>query len=116
MGVDLLTTPAFRNAPFAMDQLEDLYKVACDIYRADGINFDIHPGNIKWDDERGRWVLVDLGPMPVIGADYFPRNSFARYFRKIWLDLHHLMKAVPIRSLDIEIPMSLSPTRPSRLA
>jgi hypothetical protein len=112
MGVDLLATPAFREMPFALDQLEQFYRIACDVYRSDGINFDIHPGNIKWDENGGRWVLVDLGPMPVIGADYFPRNSFARYFRKIWLDLHQLMKAVPIRSLDIEIPAAPSQTRP----
>jgi hypothetical protein len=104
MGVDLLTTASFRDSPFAMDQLEHIYKAACGIYQADGINFDIHPGNIKWDDRNSRWVLVDLGPMPTIGADYFPRDSFQRYFQKIWLDLHYLMKTVPIRSLDIEVP------------
>jgi hypothetical protein len=114
MAADLLATPGFRDAPFALDQLEYLYKAACEIYQADGINFDIHPGNIKWDG--GRWVLVDLGPMPVIGADYFPRGDFARYFRKIWLDRHHLMKAVPIRSLDIEVPLTPPQALPSRLA
>jgi len=103
MGIDLLATSTFREAPFALDQLEHVYKVACDIHRADGINFDIHPGNIKWNADAGRWMLVDLGPMPTIGADYFPRDGFARYFQKIWLDLHHLMKVVPIRSLDIEV-------------
>jgi hypothetical protein len=116
MGVDLLTTRAFREAPFALDQLEHIYKASCEIYRTDGINFDIHPGNIKWNPDAGRWVLVDLGPMPVIGADYFPRDGFARYFQKIWLDLHYLMKTVPIRSLDIEVPWPISPAQPSRPA
>jgi hypothetical protein len=116
MGADLLVMPGFRDAPFAIDQLEHLYEAACEIYRADGINFDIHPGNIKWDGNGERWVLVDLGPMPVIGADYFPRNNFARYFRKIWLDRHHLMKAVPVRSLDIEVPLTTSPAQPARPA
>ena len=116
MGVDLLITPEFRDAPFALGQLEHVYKVACAIYQADGINFDIHPGNIKWNADAKRWVLVDLGPMPVIGADYFPRDDFARYFQKIWLDLHNLMKTVPIRSLDIELPWPTSPAQPSRPA
>jgi hypothetical protein len=116
MAADLLATPEFRAAPFALDQLEYFYEVACEIYRADGINFDIHPGNIKWDDAGRRWVLVDLGPMPVIGADYFPRGDFSRYFRKIWLDRHHLMKAVPVRSLDIEVPAPLPSALPSRSA
>jgi hypothetical protein len=103
MGIDLLERPEFRGEPFALGQLEHIYKVACEIYRTDGINFDIHPGNIKWNVHAQRWMLVDLGPMPVIGADYFPRDDFARYFKKVWLDLHYLMQAVPIRSLDIEV-------------
>jgi hypothetical protein len=120
MGPDLLARREFREAPFELGQLERLYVTACEIYRADGLNFDIHPGNIKWDDGNGRWVLVDLGPMPVIGADYFPRDSFARYFRKIWLDRRRLMETVPVRSLDIGIPDPLaaieSPTVPGARA
>lgn len=101
-GVELLTRADFREVPFGLDQLEQIYETACEIYRKDGINFDIHPGNMRWSDEGQRWVLVDLGPMPTIGADYFPRGSFSKYLQKVWLDLHHLMATVPIRSLDIE--------------
>jgi hypothetical protein len=104
-GVELLTREDFRNAPLGLDQLEQIYETACEIYRNDGINFDIHPGNMRWRDKDKRWILVDLGPMPTIGADYFPRHSFREYFKKVWLDLHELIASVPIRSLDIEIPL-----------
>ena len=79
------------------------YNIACAIYDTEGINFDIHPGNFIWSKSKKQWFLVDLGPMPRIGADYFPRKNFQEYFQKIWLDLHGLMITVPIRSLDIQM-------------
>lgn len=91
------------NSPKVIKQLKEIYDEACKIYYKDSINFDIHPGNLIWSEDFQKWFLVDLGPMPEIGAEYFPRENFENYFQKIWLDLLFLMTAVPIRSLDIEI-------------
>jgi hypothetical protein len=103
-GLELLTDDGFQRAPFGVPLLTALYEAACDIYASCGINFDIHPGNVVWSHEREQWFLIDLGPMPSIGADYFPRHGFAAYFTKVWLDLHELMRTIPIRSVDILLP------------
>ena len=102
-GIELLQDPGFRSNPFAIDDLRGIYDAACSIYTTSGINFDIHPGNIMWSKDRKNWVLVDLGPMPYIGAEYFPRDSFELYFKKIWLSRNYLMDNVPFRSLNIVI-------------
>lgn len=102
-GFKLLGSEAFVKEPYALDQIKDIHSVACDIFHKDGINFDIHPGNMMWADDRHQWVIVDLGPMPTIGAEYFPRDNFKNYFQKIWLDLYGLIVDVPIRSLDINL-------------
>lgn len=100
-GFELLQDPDFRSFPYAIEDIKAIYHAACNIYRTTGVNFDIHPGNIMWSIIKNNWILVDLGPMPSIGAEYFPRDSFEDYFQKIWLDLNDLMINVPIRSLDI---------------
>ena len=103
-GFELLTEKKeLFDLQNVITQLREIYKESCYIYEKDGINFDIHPGNMIWSDEQKQWFLVDLGPMPQIGAEYFPRDSFENYFQKIWLDLPRLMVEVPIRSLDISI-------------
>ena len=104
-GWELLKNKSFRKKPYAITQLQEIYKEARDIYLKTNINIDIHPGNFQWSYSELKWYLVDYGSMPEIGADYFPRNSFESYFQKIWLDLHELIKKEPIRSLDISFSL-----------
>lgn len=108
-GFELLGDKMFIVEPFGIDQIREIYEIVNEVYFKDGINFDIHPGNFKWDGGRRRWFLVDLGPMPAIGAEYFPRHSFEDYMKKIWFDLRQLMVDVPIRSLDIVAPSNSLP-------
>ncbi len=104
---DLLGSPDFRSAPYALNQVKDIYLSACSLYKEEGINLDIHPGNFCWSDSKGTWFLIDAGPMPQIGASYYPRAGFEEYFKKIWLDLHRLVAEVPIRSVDLDfVPVS----------
>jgi hypothetical protein len=102
-GFQMMKTGASLSLLPAPEQLEKIHRTASDIYARTRINFDIHSGNMIWSEEKDRWVLVDLGPMPKIGAEYFPRGKFESYFQKIWVDVHRLMIDVPIRSLDINM-------------
>jgi hypothetical protein len=102
-GSDMLKGQSGPDVVRELDQIETIYRVASGIFHETGTNFDIHPGNMIWSEKRNRWFLVDLGLMPKIGAEYFPREHFRDYFQKIWLDRHRLMKDVPIRSLDIKM-------------
>lgn len=106
-GWELLENESFRKNPYGVKQLKEIYKEACGIYFRKKINIDIHPGNFQWNHIESKWYLIDYGSMPEIGADYFPRDSFENYFKKIWLDLHQLIKDEPIRSLDIDLPLPL---------
>lgn len=103
-GFEMLRDKRDASTLVHLEQIEEIHQVACDIYQKDGINFDIHSGNMMWSAPHQRWLLVDIGPMPKIGAEYFPRGNFKEYFQKIWLDVYGLMVDVPIRSLDIKIP------------
>ncbi|MDR0677790.1 MAG: hypothetical protein LBF57_03945 [Holosporaceae bacterium] len=101
-GFDLIKTAKdFWEKPIRIDQIKEIYDYACMQWERMGINLDIHPGNFLWSPSRKQWFFVDLGPMPKIGAEYFPRNDFKSYFQKIWIDLPRLMIDVPIRSVDI---------------
>ena len=100
-GHELLATNFFDKNTEAIKDLKkffDLYKKAV---RKLGINLDIHPGNFVWSKEKQQWFLVDTGPIPSIGSDYFPLNSFKSYFQKIWIERHLRMKKLPIRSVDL---------------
>lgn len=102
----ILEIPMMRN------QLNEFYMYACYLWSKFGINLDIHPGNFLWSTKRGRWFFVDIGPMPKIGAEYFPRNGFDSYFKKVWCDLHRLMVDVPIRSVDVAVDfVEIAPLR-----
>lgn len=103
---DMLENDDFRASPYALDQLKDIYVSACSFYEKTGINLDIHPGNFCWSEHKQQWFLIDAGPMPQIGASYYPRTGFEEYFQKIWLDLRQLIIDVPIRSVDISISAS----------
>lgn len=101
-GAELLKNLSCKDFPYDLNQIKEIYDAADLIFKRDRINFDIHPGNMMWSYYHKKWFLVDLGPMPEIGSDYFPRGNFNEYFKKIWLDRCRLMIEVPIRSLDIQ--------------
>ena len=102
-GHELLATDFFNKSTEAIDDLKiffDLYKKTM---KRLGIKLDIHPGNFVWSEKEQKWFLVDTGPIPLIGSDYFPLNSFEMYFQKIWIERHKRMKEMPIRSVDLNI-------------
>jgi|LNFM01.1.fsa_nt_gb hypothetical protein len=102
-GTALLCNWRFADDIIGRDQLKEIWSFANCLLAEHRINLDIHPGNFRWCSKQGRWFLVDLGPMPRIGADYYPRDSFDAYLEKCWIDLHALMSAVPIRSTDLDV-------------
>lgn len=65
-----------------------------------GIRLDIHPANFVWSEEKVQWFLVDLGSVPHIGSDYYPK-SFDTYYEKIWKERLERMKNYPIRSVEL---------------
>lgn len=91
----------FRADPYNLKQLEEIYHLINKFYLEYNINIDMHPGNFQWSYKDNKWFIVDYGAMPKIGSEYFPRDCFHKYFKKIWLDLHSLMKDIPIRSVDL---------------
>jgi hypothetical protein len=63
---------------------------------------DLHPGNFIWDKEFQRWLLVDLGPIPVIGSSEYIGSSFENYYRHTWLNRRWREQVEPVRSLDYD--------------
>lgn len=93
--------------------LKEFYECAIEACNVLRIVLDIHPANILWVAERSRWILVDLGTAPQIGADYYPMQSFDEYYDKIWLRRAYLKRTIPIRSVDLaESPLALSACAP----
>lgn len=100
-GHELLDTDFFISTPNAVKELNDFFSTYTNIINKFDFRLDIHPGNFLWSDTKQKWTFMDLGPIPKIGSEYFPLESFDEYFNKIWLDRKKLMKTVPIRSVDI---------------
>lgn len=65
------------------------------------IVLDIHPGNFIWVNNK--WILIDVGPIPDIGREYYEFASFKEYFYYVWLMRFDNMKKYPIRSVDLDI-------------
>lgn len=100
-GHELLTTNFFDKNIEAIKNLKKFFVLYKKTKRMLGINLDIHPGNFVWSKEKQQWFLIDVGPIPLIGSNYFPLNSFKSYFQKIWIERHLRMKKLPIRSVDL---------------
>lgn len=100
-GHELLATNFFDKNTEAIKDLKKFFNLYKKVTRKLGINLDIHPGNFVWSKEKQQWFLVDTGPIPAIGSNYFPLNSFKSYFQKIWIERHLRMKKLPIRSVDL---------------
>lgn len=62
---------------------------------------DLHPSNFVWHENELRWVLVDAGPVPRIGFDYYDLDSFDSYLRDVWSRRLERMQDEPIRSIDL---------------
>jgi hypothetical protein len=98
-GHELLATNFFKKNTEAIKDLKKFFNFYKKITKKLRINLDIHPGNFVWSKEKQRWFFVDVGPIPLIGSEYFPLNSFEKYFKKIWIERYKRMKEFPIRSV-----------------
>ena len=101
LGHKLLATPFFSEQPESIEILKNIYHLFREQAHLLGICFDIHPSNFIWSEKLKSWFLIDLGPMPKIGSDYFPWDSFELYFKKIWMERYERMEKEPIRSVDL---------------
>ncbi|MGQ4600798.1 hypothetical protein [Nocardia sp. R6R-6] len=64
---------------------------------------DLHPGNFVWNAAEDRWVLVDIGPIPVIGSEEYFVEDFSAYYTHTWLNRLTREHAEPIRSIDYSV-------------
>ena len=103
LGHALLLRNRLKRADPRFNALRTVFETAVETMIATDTRLDIHPGNFVWDEGRGRWILVDLGPPPYIGFDYYPLRSFESYWEQIWAQRLRRMRNQPIRSVDISI-------------
>ncbi|WP_280253496.1 hypothetical protein [Nocardia abscessus] len=75
-----------------------------------GLVLDLHPGNFVWDADGDRWVLVDIGPIPVIGSEEYFIEDFSAYYTNTWLNRLNRERAEPIRSIDYSIELPIDAT------
>ena len=101
-GHQLLVSGEFAAQPHYVDDLEAAHHVLVAGLRELEVHLDLHPGNFVWHTRRKRWVLVDAGPVPTIGSDYYDLDSFQEYLRAVWLRRLDNMRREPVRSLDWE--------------
>ena len=66
------------------------------------IILDIHPGNFIWDNLKNKWYLIDVGPIPYIGREYYEYSLFEEYFNHIWIRRLERMEKYPIRSINLD--------------
>lgn len=83
--------------------LRDLHGLLLGVMKDGGSILDLHPGNFVWNEQRGRWILVDLGSVPRTGAEEYTQESFDAYFQYTWLDRLRREHDEPIRSLDYDL-------------
>ncbi len=102
-GHELLATNFFAKNPKAIKELKIIFNLYQIFTIKTLIKLDIHPGNFIWSTEKQKWFFVDSGSIPVIGSEYFPLDSFEKYFKKIWIQRYERMKKFPIRSVDLDL-------------
>ncbi len=83
------------------NQLAKMYGLLCKQEKKLNSILDIHPGNFVWSHEHEQWFFIDLGFVPKIGSNYYPKHNFTRYYKKIWLNRLEMIRRFPIRSVDI---------------
>lgn len=102
-GHKLLTSNFFNNNKRAIKDLKRFFRHYKGIRKKFKINLDIHPGNFIWSGKERRWFFVDTGPIPFIGSEYFPLDSFENYFQKVWIERHQRIKDTPTRSVNLSL-------------
>ena len=101
-GHKLLMSNFFKKNTEAVKDLKRFFRLYKKTRKKLKINLDIHPGNFIWSPEKQKWFFVDTGPIPFIGSEYFPLDSFNNYFQKIWTERHQRIKKIPIRSVYLK--------------
>ena len=96
-------------SPHQRSDLGKLYLRLQHAMTSGGLRLDLHPGNFVWDKGFQRWILVDLGPIPVIGSEEYIGSSFDDYYRHTWLDRRWREQTEPIRSLDYTVDRTAAP-------
>lgn len=102
-GHELLAINFFAKNPKAIKELKIIFNLYQTFTIKTKIKLDIHPGNFIWSAEKEKWFFVDSGPIPLIGSEYFPLDSFEKYFKKIWIQRYERMRKFPIRSVDLDL-------------
>ena len=102
-GHELLATNFFVKNKKAIEELKIIFGMYQNLATKIKVKLDIHPGNFIWSIKNQKWFLIDTGPIPVIGSEYFPLDSFKKYFEKIWIQRYERMKNFPIRSVDLDL-------------
>ncbi|MFJ2834276.1 hypothetical protein ACIO52_02825 [Nocardia sp. NPDC087230] len=108
-GESMLAAGTLPNS----QQRADLRSMHGDLLRElpeNELSLDLHPGNFVWDHRHGRWVLVDLGPIPVIGSEEYATADFTAYYSHTWLNRLSRERAEPIRSIDYRVGASSDST------
>ena len=93
LKLNLLTTEK-------IEELHKTFQIIQKVTEENNIRLDIHPANFVWSDDEKKWYLVDLGIVPKIGYDYYPKE-FKEYLTKVWIERLDRMKKYPIRSVQI---------------
>jgi hypothetical protein len=99
-GHELLRSGAFAREPELADGLRPVHAAFARELTRLGLTLDLHPQNFVRHEREHRWVLVDVGPVPRIGFDYYDLHAFPRYLRATWERRLERMRTEPIRSLD----------------
>lgn len=104
-GEAILKSGFLPNAQQRTD-LRRLHSILLEELPEHGLVLDLHPGNFVWDADGERWVLVDIGQIPIIGSDEYLIEDFSAYYTNTWLNRLTREHVEPIRSIDycIEFP------------
>ena len=99
LGHELLVKGQLKWGETKVKKLKWTFEKIISAMHRINLRLDIHPSNFVWDELCKRWVLIDLGPVPVIGFNYYPLDSFEEYWMKVWEERLVRMCIEPIRSV-----------------
>ncbi|MBF6169554.1 hypothetical protein IU486_33270 [Streptomyces gardneri] len=89
--------------------LKHLHSALLRELREHSLVLDLHPGNYVWNAARDRWVLVDIGPIPLIGSEEYFIEDFSAYYTHTWLNRLTRERAEPVRSIDYSVGPLIDP-------
>ncbi|MEV0774051.1 hypothetical protein [Nocardia salmonicida] len=106
------------GSPPNLQQQSDLRSLHAALLRelpAHRLILDLHPGNFVWNRASARWVLVDIGPIPVVGSEEYATEDFTAYYAHTWQNRLTREREEPIRSIDysLEPVVDAVPSRPN---